>query len=288
MDLTTMGVLRMTIGLSVRRVAHYAALVVLGVLFAFPFYWMFVTSVEPSGRLSDVPPNMQPLWDWSNYVAAWNAAPWAHYFINTLFIASAATGLVLLTSLFAAYAFATLRFPGKYVLFAAILMVLVIPDVVIVVPQYLVLSQLGWLNTYKALIIPFGASAFGIFLLRQLFLGLPLELWDAAQLDGCTRTGYLLRIAAPLARPVLAAIALYTFLGMWNQFLYPLVVAGTNPDVQPIQVGLSAFLGTYNVQWSKLAAASIFTTAPLLIVFLLAQKQIIQGVALAGGGAVKR
>jgi multiple sugar transport system permease protein len=265
------------------RLAHYAVLIVLGALFAFPFYWMFVTSVESPGRLSDVPPNFLPLWDWHNYVAAWNAAPWGRYFLNTVFMAGAATALALLTSLLAAYAFAMLRFPGKQLLFAAILMVLVIPDVVILVPQYLILSDLNWLNTYQALIVPFGANAFGIFLLRQFFLSLPGELWDAAQIDGCSRTGYLFRVAAPLARPVLGVVGLYSFLSMWNQFLYPLVMAGGNADVQPVQVGLSAFLGTYNVDWSLLAAASVFTTLPLLVVFFLAQKQIIEGVALAGG-----
>lgn len=269
------------------RVAHYAVLIALGVLFAFPFYWMFVTSVEPSGRLSDIPPNMLPLWDWSNYGAAWSAAPWGRYFFNTIFVATSATALALLTSLFAAYAFALLRFPGKRLLFVAVLMVLVIPDVVILIPQYLILSNLNWLNTYQALIVPFGASAFGIFLLRQFFLSLPYEFWDAARIDGCSHTGYLFRVAAPLARPVLGAIGLYTFLSMWNQFLYPLVMAGGSEDVQPVQVGLSAFLGNYNVEWANLAAASVFTTLPLLIVFFLAQRQIIEGVSLGGGGALK-
>lgn len=276
------GVRRVRRPLRLSRLAHYALLIVLGCLFAFPFYWMFVTSVEPTARLSDIPPNMLPMWDWHNYVDAWNEAPWGRYFLNTVIIAGAATTLALLTSLFAAYAFALLRFPGKNVLFAAILMAIVIPDVVILIPQYLVLSDLNWLDSYKALIIPFAASPFGIFLLRQFFLSLPYELWDAAQIDGCSRTGYLFRVAAPLARPVLGAIALYTFLSMWNQFLYPLVMAGTNADVQPVQVGLSAFLGTFNVQWSKLAAASVFTTAPLLLVFFLAQRQIIEGISLAG------
>ena len=269
------------------RLWRYAALIALAVVFAFPFYWMFVTSVEPAGRLSDIPPNMLPLWDWSNYAAAWNEAPWARYFLNTVFIAGAATALALFTSLPAAYAFATLRFPGKNVLFLLVLMVLVIPDNVILIPQYQILGYLNWLNTYQALIVPFGANAFGIFLLRQFFKGIPPELWDAAQLDGCARTAYLVRVAAPLARPAMAAVALYIFLGQWNQFLYPLVVAGLNPDVQPLQVGLSVFLGVHNVEWSKLAAASVFTTLPVLIVFLLAQKQIIEGFSAAGSGAIK-
>ncbi len=269
------------------RTTLYAALTLLAVLFAFPFYWMVVTSIEPIGRLSDVPPNMLPLWDWSNYAAAWNAAPWTRYFLNTVLVAGAATTLALLTSLPAAYAFAMLRFPGKGLLFVAVLMVLVIPDNVILVPQYLILGNLNWLNTYQAQIVPFGASAFGIFLLRQFFLGLPPDLWDAAQLDGCSRTAYLLRVAGPLARPAVAAVGLYTFLGMWNQFLFPLVVAGLNPDVQPLQVGLATFLGIHSVQWSQLAAASVFTTLPLLLVFLLAQKNIIEGVAAAGSGALK-
>lgn len=268
------------------RVVHYAALIVLGAIFAFPFYWMFVTSVEPLSRLSDIPPNMLPLWDWRNYADAWNAAPWGRYFLNTVFIASAATALAVLTSLFAGYAFGALRFPAKHLLFLLILVVLVIPDEVILIPQYIVLGDLNWLNTYQAEIIPFGASAFGIFLLRQFFMTLPPELWDAAQLDGCSRTRFVLQIAMPLARPALATVALYTFMGMWNQFLYPLVVAGLNPDVQPMQVGLSTFIGAHSVQWSQLAAASVFTTLPILVVFLIMQRQLIEGVASASGAVV--
>lgn len=270
----------------VHRFLHYLCLIALGLVFAFPFYWMFVTSVEPTGRLSDIPPNMLPLWDWHNYALAWNAAPWGRFFLNTVFIASAATALALFTSLFAGFAFAALRFPAKPVLFLAVLMVLVIPDEVILIPQYMVLGDLNWLNTYQAEIIPFGASAFGIFLLRQFFLSLPPELWDAAQIDGCSHTRYLLRIATPLATPALIAVGLYTFMGMWNQFLYPLVVAGLNPDVQPLQVGLSGFMGAHSVQWSQLAAASVFTTLPILVIFLVVQRQLVEGVASATGSVV--
>ncbi|MDB5058296.1 MAG: carbohydrate transporter permease [Chloroflexi bacterium] len=266
---------------------RYAALTVLAFLFAFPFYWMFVTSMEPRSRLSDLPPDVLPLWDWQNYADAWNAAPWGRYFLNTVFVSSAATALALVTALLAGYTFGSLRFPAKRLLFLAVLMVLVIPDEVILIPQYLILGDLNWLNTYQAQIVPFGASAFGIFLLRQFFQTVPRELWDAAQLDGCTRTGYLVHIAAPLARPALAAVGLYTFLGMWNQFLYPLVVAGLDPNVQPLQVGLASFLGVHSVESSQLAAASVFTTLPLVFAFLLAQKQIIEGVASTGVGALK-
>ncbi|MDB5074785.1 MAG: binding-protein-dependent transport system inner rane component, partial [Chloroflexi bacterium] len=118
---------------------RYAALTVLAFLFAFPFYWMFVTSLEPRSRLSDLPPNVLPLWDWQNYADAWNAAPWGRYFLNTVFVSSAATALALVTALLAGYAFGSLRFPGKRLLFLAVLMVLVIPDEVILIPQYLIL-----------------------------------------------------------------------------------------------------------------------------------------------------
>ncbi len=277
-------------GVRPERVARYAALLALTALFAFPFYWMFVTSVEPAARLSDTPPNVLPLWDWQNYADAWNAVTnpgWTRYFANTVFIAGGTTALALATALPAAYAFATLRFPGKRLLFLAILMVLVIPDEVILIPQYQVLGWLGWLDSYQAQIVPFGASAFGIFLLRQVFLGLPPELWDAARLDGCSRTAYLVRVAAPLAGPALVAVALYTFLGSWNQFLYPLIVT-TTPDVQPLQVGLATFLGVpHSVQYGQLAAASAFTILPILAIFLAAQRIIIEGVATAGGGALK-
>ena len=266
---------------------HYLALGLLAVLFAFPFYWMFVTSLETTSHIFDLPPNFLPLWDWGNYADAWNATAWGRYFLNTVFIAATVTALVLLTSLLAAYAFAMLRFPGKGLLFLVILLVLVIPDEVILAPQDIILLKIGWLNTYQALIVPFAASPFGIFLLRQFFLGLPPELWDAAQIDGAGRTTYLFRVAAPLAGPALGAVALYTFLGMWNQFLYPLVIAAFNSDIWPIQVGLNDFVQKNNIAWTQLDAASVFTTLPLLVVFLLTQKTIINGVAASGGGAVK-
>jgi multiple sugar transport system permease protein len=268
------------------RVIHYLVLIALGLLFAFPFYWMFVTSVEPLGHVSDIPPNMLPMWDWHNYADAWNSAPWGRYFLNTIFICSAVTLLATLTSLFAGFAFATLRFPLRNLVFLLVLMVLIIPDEVILIPQYIILNDLNWLNTYQAQIVPFGASAFGIFLLRQFFLSLPKELWDAAQIDGCSRTRFVLRVAAPLAAPALVTVGLYSFMGSWNQFLYPLVVAGQNPDVQPLQVGLANFQIANGVNWSQLAAASVFTTLPLLIIFLLAQRRLIEGVASAGGAIV--
>jgi multiple sugar transport system permease protein len=165
-------------------------------------------------------------------------------------------------------------------------MVLIIPDEVILIPQYIILGDLNWLNTYQSEVIPFGASAFGIFLLRQFFLSLPPELWDAAQMDGCSRTRYVLGIAAPMALPALITVGLYTFMGMWNQFLYPLVVAGLNPDVQPLQVGLSVFQGAHSVEWSQLAAASVFTTLPILVIFLVLQRQLVEGVASASGSVV--
>ncbi len=277
-------------GMRTGRVVRYAALLLLAAVFAFPFYWMFVTSVEPAARLGDVPPNVLPLWDWANYADAWNAVTnpgWPRYFGNTVFIASATTVLAVVTALPAAYALALLHFPGKRVFFLIVLIVLVIPDEVILIPQYQVLGWLGWLDTYQAQIIPFGASALGIFLLRQVFLGLPGALWDAAQLDGCTRTTYLVRVATPLASPALVAVALYTFLGSWNQFLYPLIVT-TTPDVQPLQVGLATFLGVpHNTQYGQLAAASAFTALPIFIIFFVAQKTIIEGVSAAGGGALK-
>ncbi len=287
MGLSSMGVLPLSSKFSITRTVRYIVLIAMAALFAFPFYWMFVTSVEPASRLSDIPPDVMPLFSWQNYAAAWNSAPWGRYFMNTVFIGTTATAIAVFTSLLAGYAFASLRFPGKRLLFLSILIVLIVPDEVIIVPQYLVLNDLNWLDTYQAQIVPFGASAFGIFLLRQFFRGLPADLWDAAQLDGCGRTAFLFRVAAPLARPALVTVALYTFLGMWNQFLFPLVMAGGNETVQPLRVGLATFLRVNSIAWSQLAAASVFTTLPLLVVFLLAQKQIIEGVASASGPGAK-
>ncbi|MCY0877677.1 MAG: carbohydrate ABC transporter permease [Firmicutes bacterium] len=256
---------------------------VLVVLFLFPFYWVIVTSLNSPNQVLQFPPLFLPHWQWVNYVQAWTAAPWLRYFANTLFIAGLTTLMVLVTSLLAGFAFGMMEFPAKQVLFAGFLAIMMIPTTVLLIPDYILLRDIHWLNTYWAQIVPFGASVFGIFLLRQFFLSFPREILEAAQLDGASQARFLWQIAMPMAKPALITIALYVFIGSWNAFLWPYIMT-SSPSVQPIEVGLATFLGTNGTDWTGLSAAVVFTTLPVMVLFLVAQRQFLAGAYAATGG----
>lgn len=253
------------------------------VIFLFPFYWVIVTSLNGTDQVLQFPPVFLPHGQWQNYTRAWSEAPWLRYFLNTLFIASVTTLLVLITSLLAGFAFGTMRFWGKSAIFAGFIAMMMIPQTVLLIPDYIVLRDLHWLNTYWAQIVPWGASVFGIFLLRQYFLTFPRELIEAARLDGASEIRFILKIAIPMAKPALITIALYVFLGSWNSFLWPYIMT-QSPSVQPIEVGLATFLGTNGTDWTGLSAAVVFTTLPVMILFLVAQRQFLAGAYATNGG----
>lgn len=261
-----------------RLVIRYVVVTAAAIAAVFPFYWMFVTSLETPHNALAVIPHFTPDWLWSNYARAWSMAPWLQYFLNSLLIALCTVTLSVITALLAGYAFGMLKFPGKQVLFLVILALIMIPDEATLIPRYLIVSTFDWINTYQAQIIPYGVSIAGIFLLRQFFLSLPSSLWEAAQLDGCSRFGFLWRVAAPLARPALAVIVLQVFIGSWNAFLWPYLVTSSDA-FRPIEVGLQAFISADGTDQTGLAAAAAFTTLPVLVVFLLAQKQFIEGIS---------
>ncbi len=259
------------------------------VVMVMPFAWMISTSLKSQNEVFSYPPQWIPntlIWD--NYVRAWQAAPFPRYFANSILIALAVTVGTLITSSLAAFAFARIRFPGRDALFALYLSSMMIPHQMTIIPSFLVLRNLGdispalGLDTYFALIAPFIASAFGVFLLRQSFLTLPNELEDAATLDGCGKLGFLWRIVIPLSRPALATLALFTFMANWNSYLWPLIVTNSN-TMRTVQIGLRYFVGQEgNSQWSLLMAAAVFVTLPIVIVYLFVQKQFVQGIAGTG------
>jgi len=268
----------------VTRVLLYLAIAVLFILVVFPFYWMIVTSLQPQDAVFNVPPQFWPRHvTFQNYIDAWNSAPWLRYFGNTLFVAVAATLISLVTSSLAAFAFACIDFRGKEVLFNLVLSVMMIPAATTLIPNFLIIRTLGWYDKFYALIIPFAASVFGIFLLRQYFMSMPKELWEAAQIDGASRLRYFRSIALPLAKPAIVTIAINSFLGSWTSFLWPTVMTQSQ-NKQLIEVALNAFLGEKGQQWSQLAAASVFTTIPIVILFFFVQRQFIEGI---GGGGIK-
>jgi len=248
----------------------------------FPFYWMVTTSFKTLDEASTFPPTLWPShWLWGNYLAAWQAAPFGRYFFNTVVVAAGQTLAVLITSTLAAYAFARIPFRGKNLIFICVLGTLMIPVEVLLVPDFIILKYLNWYNSYLALIVPWSTSVFAIFLLRQFFMSIPNELWDAAQMDGCGRFGFLWRIAVPMAKPALVTVAVLVFHGAWNSLLWPLIVTGST-DMRVLQVGLTAFQSDARVQYHLWMAAATLTMAPMLVIFLVAQRYFIEGVSRSG------
>ncbi len=216
-----------------------------------------------------------------NYIEAWNQAPFARYYFNTIFVTLFVVAGVLVTSSLAAYAFARMKFRGRDNLFVVFLSMMMVPQPVYIVPSYIILVKLGWVNTYQALIIPWIAHIFSIFLLRQHFKTIPNDLYDAAIIDGCSRFAFLWRIMLPLSKAVLVAVVIFTIVGTWNSFLWPLVMTNT-PDVRPLQVGLARFSQEQGTNHELMMAAAAFSIAPLIVAYFFAQKQIIQSLATSG------
>lgn len=220
---------------------------------------------------------------WKNYTKAWNRIEpsFAVYFWNSFLIAVIGTVGVLFTSLLAAYAFAFFKFPGKDFIFTLFLGTMMVPAQVLLIPNFLTLKGLRWYDTYWGLVVPWLAGVFGIFLLRQFFLSMPRELYDAAIVDGCSKTQFLFKILLPLSKPPLVTLGIFAFLGSWNSLLWPLIVT-ESADMRTIQVALNIFNQAEGTNWELLMAASTFCQLPLIVAYFLAQRQFIQGIARTG------
>ncbi len=247
-----------------------------------PFLWMVLTSFKDLGDILVYPPKWIPdRFIIDNFLSAFQAAPFGRYYANSMFVASAVAAGQLVTCSMAAYAFARLEFRGRDVLFYIFLGTMMIPGQVVMIPTFMVLYWLGWVDSYAALIVPGLASAFGTFLLRQFFLTIPRDLEDAARIDGCSRWGALWRIILPLSKPALATLAVFTFMGVFNDFLWPLIVVSSE-EMRTVQLGLAIFRDRYQTDWGQLMAASVVATLPILTVFFFAQKYFIRGITLSG------
>lgn len=249
-----------------------------------PFVYMVASSLETLAQIGALTPQFWPNpFEWSNYTAAWQQLPMGRFFVNSLVVAAVTTVGQLITSSMAAYAFARLRFHGRSVLFSLYLATLIIPSQVTLIPNYLLIRFLHLHNTYTGLIAPFVVSVFSTFLLRQFFLTIPRDLEDAARIDGASHFQIYRRIILPLARPALATVVILTFLASWNNFLWPLVVVDS-PDLMTVPLGITQFQGQFATQWGPLMAASTLSIAPVLVVYVLAQRYFIEGIALSGQG----
>lgn len=252
------------------------------VIMLLPFFWMVITSLKGPQEILRFPPTLWPeRLMWKNYYEAFTVQPFVRYFINTAFIAFTTTLGQLLLAALAAFAFTFMDFPGKNTLFFLLLGTMMIPQQALLIPDYIILSKLGWVDTYGALIIPWLASVFSIFLLRQFFMTIPKELYDAAKIDGCSKLRFFFQILLPLSVPPMVTAGIFTFLGSWNSFLWPLMVTNSQ-DMRTIQVGLAYFSQEAGTQWELLTAAATFCILPLIIGYFMAQKQFVEGVARTG------
>jgi multiple sugar transport system permease protein len=274
------------LGKAAPSVAKHALLVVGAMVAAFPFYWMITTSFKDFAEAAKSPPLLWPTsWHPENWVEAWQYPHtfWASAFANTIFIATLTTIGELATAVLAGYAFARMRFRGRGVLFALLLATLFIPNEATIIPSFVLMSRryLGWYDTYTAQIVPFLVSVFSIFLLRQFFLAVPQELHDAARMDGAGHLRFLWSVGLPLVRPALVTVALLTFLNAWNAFLWPLIIT-SRPEIRPIQVMLVQFTSEGGSRYHLLMAGAAFVILPTLVVYLIAQRYFIEGVARTG------
>jgi ABC-type glycerol-3-phosphate transport system permease component len=266
----------------VARGARYAALALVTLITLVPFAWMLSTSLKTPDAVFTADVQLLPrAWAFDNYRAALVAAPFGRFFLNSLAVALAETLGILLTSALAGYAFARLSFPGRDTIFLLCLATMMVPSQVTMVPTYLIMKTFGWLDTYYALIVPRLAAVYGTFLLRQFFQSIPVELDEAARVDGAGRPRVLWQIILPSATPALATLAIFTFTGSWNEFFWPLIVTNTT-EMRTLQLGLAYFKNEYYVQWPLLMAATVMVSLPILVVFLVLQRYFTTGVVLTG------
>jgi multiple sugar transport system permease protein len=260
----------------------WLGVVLLACTMVVPFLYMASTSLMDEFEVLRYPPAVLPAHPTlANYPGALTALPFGRFFLNSAILATCVVIGQLLTSATAAYAFARLRFPGRDRVFLAFLAVLMVPAVVLLIPRFLIVNALGWVDSYAGLISTELVSVWGIFLLRQFFLTIPRELEDAARLDGAGEWTIFWRVALPLSKPALATLAVFAFVDQWKNFLWPLIVTRSTP-MQVVEVGIASFHGLYYTNWPYQMAAALTAIVPLVVLFFVAQRYFIQGIQLTG------
>ncbi|MGN6685595.1 MAG: carbohydrate ABC transporter permease [Devosia sp.] len=269
---------RITLG----QVLIYATAIVIGLVMLTPFVWMLSASLKLNRDVFTFPIQWIPAEPrWQNYVDIWTKIPLALFVWNTAKITIAVTILQLLTSSFAAYAFAKLRFPGRDALFLGYIATIAMPWQVYMVPQFLLMRELGLHNTHMALILLQAFTAFGVFLMRQFYQSIPDELCEAARIDGMNEYQIWWRIMLPLSKPALSTLTIFTFVSTWNDFLGPLIYL-TKTELKTIQIGLRMFISQYSAEYGLIMAASVVALIPVLVVFLALQRFFVEGIATSG------
>jgi multiple sugar transport system permease protein len=273
---------RRKLNLYIKHSILHIVLIAGAIIMIFPFIWGISTSLKDMREVLSNPFSLIPKdLTFINYRNVVRSIPIIRFFLNSLIVSVTITVSQLFTCSLSAYAFSRLKFPFRDGLFYILLGTMMIPQHVIMIPVYIILNFFRLIDTYAAMILPFISGAFGTFLLRQFFLTIPKELEEAATLDGCGHLGFLFRIMIPLSRPILATLAIFTFMWSWNNYLWPLIVTN-RIEIRTLQYGLAMFKEEGGLNWGQLMAGTTIATIPILVMFLAMQKQFIRGITLTG------
>jgi len=270
-----------------KRIADYLTYIVLilfGAIVVIPFLWMILSSFKDAGEIWTFPPVFMPKkFQWSNYRDAWNALPFDRFLFNSIIVTVCVTIGQLFTCSLGGYAFARLRFPGRDKIFLLYLATMMIPFPVMMIPLFIIMRTLGWIDTLTALIVPGLFSAWGTFLMRQYMLGIPKALEDAARIDGCSYWRLYWNIIVPLCKPVFATLGIFTFMGTWNQFFWPLIMINTI-SAKTLPLGLVMFQARIAAEtpWHLIMAASCAIVLPIIVLFIIGQKYYVKGIVMSG------
>ena len=258
-------------------------LLLVAIIFIFPVIYTITSSLKPNGEIFSQPPSLfGSEIRWSNYAEVFEYAPFWRYILNGVIQSVGGTLVVIIVSSLAAYAFGILRWRGRDLTLLGYLATLMIPQEVLVIPMFLLMQRLGWINSWQALILPWAFGAFGTFLLRQFFMSLPYELVEASRVDGCSHWKTFWRIILPLAKPSLAVLGVWTFITYWNSFLWPLIVVNDIEGLGNVSIGLQTFFGERGAAWNLILAASVIAMAPTMLVVVALQKHLVKGIATVG------
>ena len=267
------------------RLVGYLAMLTAVVIVGAPMYWMVTAAFKTNREIYTIPPTWFPVHPtMDNFAIAWHTAPFGQFFVNSIVVTAFITLGKMLNAVLCGYAFAYLNFPRKNLIFVLVLCALMIPEEITILPNYLTVANLGWVNTYMGLIIPSFGSAFGTFLMRQHFLSLPREVLEAAEVDGATDLQSLWSVVLPMSRPVLATLLLLTVVRSWNEFLWPLIVTNS-ANMRTLPIGIFTLFQQEGVTvWGAVMAGAIFVVLPVVLLYVWAQRYIVEGIS---AGAVK-
>lgn len=268
------------------RISAYVVLIIGALSMILPFLWMVTTSFKTLNAIFIQPKNWIQMFVpttlvWQNYAEAWVKVPFGKFYLNSIIVGVAVTIGQVFTSSLAAYAFSRLTFPGRDKLFFAYLATMMIPGSVTMIPVYVLMRGFGWVDTYKALIVPAIFSAYGTFMLRQFFMTLPKDLEDAAKIDGCGFFRIFMTIILPLSKPALATLTVFTFMGNWGSFMWPLLVTNSM-TMRTLPIGLESFKTQYSTDWHLLMAGSVMAMLPVVIIFIFTQRYFVESIKLTG------